>query len=106
MAKPKILIATIRYACPVEEADVPALLARIAGPNGFAQVLSTDMLRDDLASYRAKMESKKSTHGTAPAAPPSTAQLAKTGGKRADRAARRAAAGDTREPRAPRAAAG
>ena len=52
--KPKTLIMTIRYACPIESANVPEVLARIAGKDGHAKLVSTDVERGDIEAYKAR----------------------------------------------------
>jgi hypothetical protein len=82
--KPKTLVMNIRFACPMESANVPAVLARIAGDEGHASLISTDVERGDLAAYKAR-------HAPTPKAEPTAVEVVPARGKRA-RAAEQAKA--------------
>jgi hypothetical protein len=65
--KPKTLIMNIRYACPIDLANVPEVLARIAGKDGHAVLVSTDVERGDLAAYKARRDETAETPAVKPA---------------------------------------
>jgi hypothetical protein len=86
MAKPKVLVTTVRVGTPIESADVPALLARLAGDDGVAELLVSDIRRGTIEQYRDEVDARKLAKKERPSAP---AVAAKPGPKRA---AKRAAA--------------
>jgi hypothetical protein len=109
MRTSKTLVATIRFACPIEEANVTEVLARLAGKTGYSELVSTDIVRGDVAAYRAerakinaerkaareaKAEKKaKKPSGASAPAPAASRPALKRAGRRAPVETPRAAAG-------------
>lgn len=83
MKKPRTLVLTLRYVTPMETANVPEVLERLAGPEGQVELLNTDMVRGDVKSAIAKREEARAASPT----------IAKAKAKKTARPAQKAAAG-------------
>jgi hypothetical protein len=105
MRSEKTLVVTVRYACPIEDANVANILERLAGDNGYAELVSTDIQRGTVAKYKTERAKLNAERAAARAerkgekaekkAPAAAASSARPGVKRTARKAEpaRAAAG-------------
>ncbi len=79
------LVLTVLVATPAESANVPALLKKLGGEEGEAELVATSFVRGDVAAYKERRAAREAKPGPAKAKPRAE--------KHAKRAAQKAAAG-------------